>query len=50
MPIITHEDELELAKMEKELVGQLKKLINAQSALINIQSKYAENITKANIT
>ncbi len=50
MPIITHEDELELAKMEKELVGQLKKLINAQSALISIQSKYAENITKANIT
>lgn len=50
MPIITHEDELELAKMEKELVGQLKKLISAQSALINIQSKYAENITKANIT
>ncbi len=50
MPIITHEDELELAKMEKELVGQLKKLINAQSALISIQSKYAENITKVNIT
>ncbi|MCK4687442.1 MAG: hypothetical protein KAT66_04885 [Candidatus Lokiarchaeota archaeon] len=50
MPIITHEDELELAKMEKELVGQLKKLINAQSALISIQLKYAENITKANIT
>jgi len=50
MPIITHEDELELAKMEKELVGQLKKLINAQSALISTQSKYAENIAKANIT
>ncbi|MFX1411469.1 MAG: hypothetical protein ACFFA6_14045 [Promethearchaeota archaeon] len=50
MPIITHEDELELAKMEKELVGHLKKLINAQSALISTQLKYAENITKANIT
>jgi len=50
MPIITHEDELELAKMEKELVGQLKKSINAQSALISSQIKYAENVTKANIT
>ncbi len=50
MPIITHEDELELAKMEKELVGQIKKLINAQSVLISSQTKYAENITKANIT
>jgi hypothetical protein len=50
MPIITHEDELELAKMEKELVGQLKKLINAQNTLISSQAKYAEQITKANIT
>ncbi|MFX1314942.1 MAG: hypothetical protein ACFE9T_03700 [Promethearchaeota archaeon] len=50
MPIITHEDELELAKMEKDLVGHLKKLINAQSALISTQLKYAENISKANIT
>lgn len=50
MPIITHEDELELAKMEKELVGHLKKLINAQSVLISSQTKYAENITRANIT
>ena len=50
MPIITHEDELELAKMEKELVGHLKKLINAQSLLISSQTKYAENITRANIT
>lgn len=50
MPIITHEDELELAKMEKELVGQLKRLINAQNTLISSQTKYAEQITKANIT
>ena len=48
-PIITHEDELELAKMEKELVSQFKKLAKSQSALINSQIKYAENITKANI-
>lgn len=50
MPIITHEDELELAKMEKELVGQLKKLINAQNTLISSQTNYAEQISKANIT
>ncbi|MFX1280181.1 MAG: hypothetical protein ACFFA3_12250 [Promethearchaeota archaeon] len=49
-PIITHEDELELAKMEKELVSQLKKLSRAQSALISSQIKYAENISKANVT
>jgi hypothetical protein len=49
-PIITHEDELELAKLEKELVSQFKKLAKAQSALINSQLKYAENLTKTNIT
>jgi hypothetical protein len=49
-PIITHEDELELAKMEKELVSQFKKLSRAQSSLISSQKKYAENISKANIT
>ncbi|MFW9826370.1 MAG: hypothetical protein ACFFEY_01980 [Candidatus Thorarchaeota archaeon] len=48
-PIITHEDELELAKLEKELVSQFKKLAKAQSALINSQLKYAENLTKTNI-
>jgi len=47
-PIITHEDELELAKTEKELVSQFKKLAKAQSALIGSQKKYAENVTKAN--
>lgn len=47
-PIITHEDELELAKMEKELVSQFKKLAKAQNSLISSQIKYAENITKAN--
>ncbi len=48
-PIITHQDELELAKMEKELVSQFKKLARSQSALISSQIKYAENISKANI-
>lgn len=48
-PIITHEDELELAKMEKELVSQFKKLAKSQSTLISSQMRYAENITKANI-
>ncbi|MCK4480485.1 MAG: hypothetical protein KAV01_08150, partial [Candidatus Lokiarchaeota archaeon] len=47
-PIITHEDELELAKMEKELVSQFKKLAKAQSVLIGSQKKYAENIAKMN--
>ena len=47
-PIITHEDELELAKMEKELVSQFKKLAKAQNSLNSSQIKYAENITKAN--
>ncbi len=49
-PIITHEDELMLAKSENELVSQFKKLARAQSALISSQKKYAENISKANIT
>jgi len=49
-PIITHQDELELAKAEKELVSQFKKLSRAQSTLISSQKKYAENISKANNT
>lgn len=48
-PIITHQDELILAKSEKELASQLKKLSRAQSSLINSQIKYAEDISKANI-
>ncbi|MFX0004010.1 MAG: hypothetical protein ACFE9C_04145 [Candidatus Hodarchaeota archaeon] len=48
-PIITHEDELELAKLEKELVSLFKKLAKAQNSLISSQIKYAENITKTNI-
>ena len=49
-PIITHEDELELASMEKELVTQIKKLAKAQNTLIDSQKKYAENLKKATIT
>ncbi|MFX0083142.1 MAG: hypothetical protein ACFE94_15455 [Candidatus Hodarchaeota archaeon] len=49
-PIITHQDELILAKSEKELASQLKKLSRAQSSLISSQIKYAEDISKANIT
>ncbi|MFX1352732.1 MAG: hypothetical protein ACFFGP_02085 [Promethearchaeota archaeon] len=48
-PIITHEDELELARTEKELVNQIRKLAKAQYDLINAQKKYAENLTKANL-
>jgi len=48
-PIITHEDELELAKTEQELVKEIKKLAKAQTALVNSQKKYAENLTKATL-
>ncbi|GAI34373.1 unnamed protein product [marine sediment metagenome] len=34
-PIITHEDELELSKLERELMTQIRKLAKAQSTLIN---------------
>ncbi|MFX0047457.1 MAG: hypothetical protein ACFE8G_04730 [Candidatus Hermodarchaeota archaeon] len=48
-PIITHEDELELANMEKELANQIKKLAKAQSLLIDSQKKYADNLRKTNL-
>lgn len=48
-PIITHEDELELASIEKELVNHMKKLAKTQNDLINSQKKYAENLAKANL-
>ncbi|MFX1568722.1 MAG: hypothetical protein ACFFCV_10185 [Promethearchaeota archaeon] len=47
-PIITHEDELILAKTERDLVSQLKRLAKAQSSLIDSQKKYAENLTRTN--
>ena len=49
-PIITHEDELELASMEKELVSQIKKLAKNQTTLIDSQKKYADNLRKVNLT
>ncbi len=49
-PIITHEDELELSSLEKELVSQIKKLAKAQSTLIDSQKKYADNLKKATLT
>lgn len=45
-PIITHEDELILAKSEKNLVEELKKLAKTQSAVISAQRKLAETISK----
>ena len=48
-PIITHEDELELASTEKELVSHIKKLAKAQDKLIGAQNKYAEALRTANI-
>jgi len=49
-PIITHEDELELANMEKALVSQIKKLAKNQTTLIDSQKKYADNLRKVNLT
>ncbi|MFX0075376.1 MAG: hypothetical protein ACFE96_08040 [Candidatus Hermodarchaeota archaeon] len=49
-PIITHEDELELASIEKDLASQIRKLAKAQSTLIESQKKYADNLRKANLT
>ncbi len=48
-PIITHEDELELASIEKELASKIKKLAKSQNTLINSQKKYAENLAKTNL-
>ncbi len=48
-PIITHEDELELANTEKDLVNHIKKLAKAQKNLIDSQNKYAEALRKANL-
>ncbi len=49
-PIITHEDELTLSSLEKELMTQIRKLAKAQSTLIDSQKKYAENLKKATLT
>lgn len=48
-PIITHDDEIELAKMERELASKMRKTAKAQTVVINSQIKFAENVTKMNI-
>lgn len=48
-PIITHEDELELASIEKDLANKIKKLAKSQNTLTNSQKKYAENLAKTNL-
>jgi len=48
-PIITHEDELELAKIEKQLASQLKKMAGWQRTIKNIEMKLADNLSKMNI-
>jgi hypothetical protein len=48
-PIITHEDELELASIEKDLASKIKKLAKSQNTLTNSQKKYAENLAKTNL-
>lgn len=48
-PIITHQDELELAKTEKELVSQLKKVAKWQRSVVNSQKALADGIAKLNI-
>lgn len=49
MPIITHEDELDLAKFEKDLSSHLKKVAKWQRAVADSQKKLADNIAKLNI-
>lgn len=49
MPIITHEDELELAKLEDELVSEWKKLAKNQSSVVKAQKKFADKVSKLNI-
>jgi hypothetical protein len=48
-PIITHEDELDLAKSEKELASNLKKVADLQRTVADSQKKLADNFAKLNI-
>lgn len=50
MPIITHEDELDLARLENELVDKLEDHAKKQSKVIKAQKRLAENITDMNIS
>ena len=48
-PIITHEDELELSKIEKDLASEIRKMAKSQDNLIDSQKKYADNLRKVNV-
>jgi len=48
-PIITHEDELDLARLENELVDKLKDHAKEQSKVIKNQKKLADKISDMNI-
>lgn len=48
-PIITNEDEIELAKDEKRLAIQLKKLARWQKTMGSSQNKFAADLAKMNI-
>jgi len=45
-PIITHEDELELARDEKNLAGEIKKLAKIQKSVIKSQNSLADDVSK----
>ena len=45
-PIITHEDELDLAKYEKQLSSHLKKVAKLQRSVADSQKKLADNIAR----
>jgi len=50
MPIITHEDELDLARLENELVDKLEDHAKEQSKVIKNQKKLADKLSDMNIT
>jgi hypothetical protein len=50
LPIITHEDELDLARLEDELVDKLEDHAKEQNKVIKAQKKLAERITDMNIS
>lgn len=50
IPIITSEDELELARAESKVVSELSKLAKAQKSVVKTQMKYADSLTKMNNT
>lgn len=50
MPIITHEDELDLARLENELVDKLEDHAKEQNKVIKAQMKLAEKLTDMNIS